>query len=144
MIQVTVNIDEKMFDESIGGALKSLKPEEMSEMLTNCIKEYLLGKNSKGENNIEKIIYDEENSYFGNGRTLKPSYFTKTMLEKLDYSALQEVVDKCINELKENHKDILEKVMLEMIVKGLKSTYNFNEILKDSIKNIICDMNYNK
>lgn len=144
MIQVTVNIDEKMFDESIGGALKSLKPEEMSEMLTNCIKEYLLGKNSKGENNIEKIIYDEATDYFGNSRTLKPSYFTKTMLEKLDYSALQEVVDKCINELKENHKDILEEVMLEMIIQGFKSTYSFNEILKDTIKNIIHDMNYNK
>ena len=143
MIQVTVNIDEKMFDESIGGALKSLKPEEMSEMLTNCIKEYLLGKNSKGENNIEKIIYDEETSYFGGSRTLKPSYFTKAMLEKLDYSALQEVVDKCINELKENHKDILEEVMLEMIVQGLKSTYNFNEILNDTVKNIIRTMNSN-
>lgn len=143
MIQVTVNIDEKMFDESIGDALKSLKPEEMSEMITNCIKEYLLGKNSKGENNIEKIIYDEVNDYFGNSHTLKPSYFTQKMLEKLDYSALQEVVDKCINELKENHKDILEKVMLEMIVKGLKSTYNFNEILEDTVKNVICNMNSN-
>lgn len=143
MIQVTVNIDEKMFDESIGGALKSLKPEEMSEMLTNCIKEYLLGKNSKGENNIEKIIYDEETSYFGGSRTLKPSYFTKAMLEKLDYSALQEVVDKCINELKENHKDILEKVILEMILQGFKRTYSFNEILEDVTKNIIHEMNSN-
>ena len=44
MISVTVNIDEMMFDDSVGNVLKEMKPEEMKEMITNCVKEYLLGK----------------------------------------------------------------------------------------------------
>ena len=142
MIQVTVNIDEKMFDDSIGTALKEMKPEEIKEMITNCIKEYLLGKNSDGDNNIEILLYDIRKEYYG-ARSLQPSIFTKSMLEKLDYSGLQEVVDKCIEDLKNNHKDILEKVLLEIIVQGLTNTYTFRDTLEFSTRDIIRQMNNN-
>lgn len=140
MISVTVNIDEKMFDESVGEALKSLKPEEMKDMITNCIKEYLLGVNNKGVSNLETLMYDKENTYYGSSK-LKPSFFTEQIIEKLDYSALQEVVDECIKNLKENHKDILEEILLEMMVRGLTDTYNFATSVQSTIHSVMRDMN---
>ena len=139
MISVTVNIDEKMFDESVGEALKSLKPEEMKDMITNCIKKYLLGTNDKGVNNLEVLMYDKENTYYGT--KIKPTFFTEQIIKNLDYSALQEVVDECIKNLKENHKDILEKILLEMMVSGLKDTYNFSTTLETTIQSVIYRMN---
>ena len=142
MIQVTVNIDEKMFDDSVGNALKAMKPEEMQDMIGNCIKEYLLGKNSEGNNNIETLLYDVEKTYYG-GSNLKPSYFTRSMLEKLDYSGLQDVVDKCVNDLKENHREIIDKILLEMMVDGLTRTYCFKDAVEGTTRSILNSMNDN-
>lgn len=142
MIQVTVNIDEKMFDDSIGATLKEMKPEEIQDMISNCIREYLLGKNSEGNNNIETLLYDVEKTYYG-GSNLKPSYFTRSMLEKLDYSGLQDVVDKCVNDLKENHREIIEKILLEMMVEGLTRTYCFDNVIERTVKDIIINRESN-
>ena len=140
MIRVTVNIDEKMFDDSIGGALKAMKPEEMQDMISNCIKEYLMGKNENGDQNIETLLYDIEKQYYG-GRVLRPSHFTKAMLDKLDYSGLQEVVDKCVNDLKENHKDIIEKLLLNLMIDGLTNTYGFRSAVEMAASDVVHRLN---
>ena len=107
------------------------------------LKNIFLEKNSDGNNNIETLLYDVEKTDYG-ARNLKPSYFTRSMLEKLDYSGLQDVVDKCVNDLKENHKDILEELLLNALVGGLSNSYSFQEVLKETIHHEILRMNSNQ
>lgn len=131
MIQLTVNIDEKMFDESLGKTLQEMEPEKLKDIITECIKQYFLTNNE----NIEKLLYEKRDTYYG-GYTLGPSDFTEKLIQNLDYSGLQEVADKCIEDLKEHYKDIIEKILLEMMVKGLTDTYSF----KDKVSQVMSDI----
>lgn len=139
MIQLTINIDEKMFDESLGKTLQEMKPEELKDVITECIKQYFLTNNE----NIEKLLYEKRDTYYG-GYTLGPSIFTEKLIQNLDYSGLQEIADKCIEDLKKHYKDIIEKVLLEMMVEGLTDTYSFNDKVRQTMSDIMYSVNRSK
>ena len=142
-MQLIVNIDEKMFDGSIGEALKSLKPEDMAEMINNCVKEYLLSRDIQGVSVIEHLLLRKEKTYWGD-KNVEPTFFTKEMFKQLDYSGLQDVVDKCIEELKTNYRDIIDKILLETMVAGMTKTCAFQDTVSSTVRDIIYQINVNR
>ena len=53
----------------------------------------------------------------------------------------KEIQDSMINEIKNNHKDLVEKVMLDMIVSGLTNNYDFFNRMSYQIEQIIRNRN---
>ena len=87
---------------------------------------------------IDLINYEKSNGVktdrYSNYAT-KPSPFLESILEECDFSGLQEVVDNCIKDLKENYEQILIKVISSMISESLFNTHNF----KFAVESVVCD-----
>lgn len=128
-MQITLNIDEELFNSTLGKALNDLKPEQLNDILIECIREYFLGNDGK---NIEKLLYEEHDPAWGRRQTFITN-FTNKLINDCDYSGLQEVADKCITNIKENSDKILKDILAEMMIRGLCDKYNFQERVKDAI-----------
>jgi hypothetical protein len=128
-MEVKINVSEDQFKELLEKELKNLSKETIQNILVECIKGYFSEDNKR---NLENIFLVRGNSY---GTSYQPSRFLESILEKCDFSGLQEVVDNCIKDLKENYDHILIKVLSSMISESLSSTYNF----KYAVQNEICN-----
>lgn len=128
-MQITLNIDEELFNSTLGKALNDLKPEQLNDILIECIKEYFLGNDGK---NIEKLLYEEHDNGWGHRQTLMTN-FTNKLISDCDYSGLQEVADNCVTNIKENSDKLLKDILAEMMITGLCDKYNFQSILRDTI-----------
>jgi len=128
-MEVKINVSEDQFKELLEKELKNLSKETIQNILVECIKEYFSEDNKR---NLENIFLVRGNSY---GTSYQPSRFLESILEKCDFSGLQEVVDNCIKDLKENYDHILIKVLSSMISESLSNTYNF----KYAVQNAVCN-----
>ena len=62
------------------------------------------------------------------------------MIEKCDMSGLQDVVDVCIKELKENHFGLLKSIIMDAITSGLLQTYSVRSNLEMAIRDILINI----
>lgn len=129
-MEVKINVDESRIPEILEKELDALDPKEIHEIVIECIKQYLSQDNYK---NTERLfIYNEENDY-GCCRDMPTDLLYKILKENMDYSSLQNVVDKCIDELKNNYERLLIKVITEMIASSLVDTHNMKEAILNTI-----------
>lgn len=133
-MEVKINVDESMFKDVLEGELAALSSEQVQEVLLSAIKEYFTIDNYK---NLEKLLYTKESRYYSSERIIA-SPFTKGIIEKCDYSKLQEVVDVSIEHLKTNSDHILKDILLESIMNGLTNTYQF----KNDIRHVLSEIKY--
>ena len=132
-VNLTVNVDETLFNDELKSQLEALKPEEVKEVLLKCIYEYFSKDNYA---NMEKLIVEDDhnNYYYGNKKVA--TEFTKKLIEECDYSKLQEVVDVYIERLKTNHKSILNDLLLDALVNGLTERHSFRSSLNEALYRI--------
>ena len=127
-MEVKIDVSEDQFKELLEKELNDLPKETIQNILTECIKGYFSKDNSQVLENIfiAKARYSDY---------VTPSRFLESILEKCDFSGLQEVVDNCIKDLKENYEHILIKVISSMISESLFNTHNF----KFAVESVVCD-----
>ena len=128
-MEVKINVDESQFKDLLENELKALKPEELHEIMLECIKGYFTQNNYE---NLEPLLVKTKNQYGWAERSA--SDFTRGIIAGCDYSKLQDVVDLCIDKLKENHDHILKEILLESIVSGLTSSYRFKDEIDSAIR----------
>ena len=133
-IEIKFEVNDEMFKEVAENSLRALTPEQLTEICQQAVLEYF---RSKGDNAIERLIVDKGNY----GWDYNPSPFTKKIIESCDFSGLQEVVDKCIDKLKNNYDIVLKDILADMFVESLANNYAFNNSLKTTIRDQIRDMN---
>lgn len=133
-MKVTLDINEEAIVGSIEEGIKNIKPEELSHILADCLKEYFTKDNYA---NINKLLLQKSDSYYNNSTTV--SEFAKQLVKSCDYSGLQDIVDKAIEALKNNYESILKTLLLESIVRGLTNTYSFNDNLQNEVSMMIND-----
>jgi hypothetical protein len=136
-MEIKINVDESMFSEVLDKELKGLTPEELHDVMIQCIKEYFTVDNYK---NLEKLFVKESNNYYGS-REYKPTDFTNQLAARCDCSKLQEIVDIGIDTLKNNHEYILQRVLFDLITTGLASTYSFRESISEVVSDILSRRN---
>lgn len=137
-MQLIINVDETMYKDILDKELKALSHEDLKEVIIECIKEYFTKDNFK---NLKNLIVMESGSSWDRKET--PTLFTKKLIESCDYSELQSIVNKSIEDLNKNHHSILEELLLNAIVRGLFNTYSFSKELESSVREILMQSQQN-
>ena len=133
-MQLTINVDETMFKDVLDNELKALSPEDLKNVMTECIKEYFTANDFK---NLEPLIIQETKSRYNWNTQKEATLFATKLIESCDYSQLQLVVDEAIKELQKNYRSILEDILLKTLVQGFTSNYAISSQLEMSVRDII-------
>ncbi len=130
-MEVKISVDESRIPEILEKELNALNPKEIHEVVMQCIKEYLSLDNYK---NTERLFIYKQETYYGSTQDAPTELLYKILKENIDYSSLQNVVDNCIDEIKNNYESLLIKVITDMIATSLLTTHNMQEILSKTIR----------
>jgi len=127
-MQVVINMDDEKFDQLFGDEVGKLDPREIKEIFAECIKAYFEQNNYQ---NIERLITEKDGSYYSS----KPKFtwFGQKLIEHCDYSKLQEVVDKVIESMVNNHETLLKEMLFEVIARGFINSYSMQKAFEDRI-----------
>jgi hypothetical protein len=129
-MEVKINVDESRIPEILEKELDALDPKEIHEVVIECIKQYLSQDNYK---NTERLFVYEEKNRYGYCQDVPTDLLNKILKENMDYSSLQNIVDKCIDELENNYERLLIKVITEMIASSLADTHNMRDVILNTI-----------
>lgn len=136
-MQVTINInDESKFKAVIEKELDALDKDELKQIIVEGIREGL----KDNDYDLAKRILVKKSPY--STYDTEPSELTKELVRKADVSGIQEVADAMINDLKENHSRILERVLLDLMIDGLTNKYEFQSMLKRTLSEIRRDCEF--
>lgn len=133
-MQVVINMDDEKFNELFGEEVGKIDPSEMKDIFAECIKEYFTQNNYT---NVEKLLMEKGDYYH------KPKFtdFGEKLIESCDYSKLQEVVDKVVESMVNNHETLLKEMLFEVIAKGFSSSWSMENTFKDKIIPMVCSIN---
>lgn len=134
-MQVSIEVNEEQFKDLLEKELKDLPKETLQEILVQSIKEYFV---QDGFKNLNVFLVDNERYGYG---VKGPSRFLECMMEKCDYSGLQEVVDKMIDDLKENYRKILLEILSDRLTSGIMNTTSFRNGVEEVIREEVWKMN---
>ena len=131
-MEVKINVDDAKFNELFEKEHDALTKEDMHKIFEECVREYF--RRNEYEK-IDRMLFEKDRW----GSQIQTDYLKK-MIANCDLSGLQDVIDICINELKENHFKLLKEVILDAIVSGFINNYTFHSNLKMAIQTILADM----
>jgi len=134
-MELKIEVNDEMFKDVAEKSLNALKPEQVTEIMQQALLEYFRKDDYKA---VEGILVDAKRSDYWNK---EPSEFTKKIIESCDMSSLQEVVDKCIDQLKDKYDTILMSILTDMLTSGFTNNYAFQESLKTAIRAELCRIN---
>lgn len=132
-MEVKINVDDAKFNELFEKELDALSKEDMHNIFEECIKEYFRKNDYEV---IDSLIMEKDNSYNW-GNVKKPTDFTKRMVELCDMSKMQEIVDACIDKLRDDYMNLLKEVISDAILHGLMDSYNMKRSMEDAIRETI-------
>lgn len=127
-MEVKIQVDETKFKDVLENELDAFSPEDLHDIIAECIGEYFRNNNYKA---IEKIMFDQ-----GFCRDTL-STLLKEAVTKCDYSGLQDVVDAMIEKLRNNYQDVLAEVLWLQISKTLANSYSIQDSMGIAIRNAI-------
>lgn len=131
IMEIKISVDETKFKEVIEKELNAFSREELHDIIRECIVEALRN------DDVLKNLFITTDTYCGY-ITTQPSEILKIAAKNIDLSpAYKYIQESMISTLKENYHSLLESVMLNMIISGLCSNYNFTEMMANSIKDIV-------
>ena len=126
-MQVVINMDDEKFDQLFGEEVGKLDPREIKDIFAECVKEYFTQNNYQ---NVERLITEKESYY---GSKPKFTWFGQKLIEHCDYSKLQEVVDKVIDSMVNNHETLLKEMLFEVISVGFTNSYSMQKAFEEKI-----------
>lgn len=130
-MQVTINVDDSMFAEVIDKELKALSSDDLKKIILEVISEYFRQDNYK---HTEELIFKNSSSVYYN-KEFTP--LMTQMVKSADYSGLQDIVDKCIEEVKSNYEHLLVKAISASIIDGLTYDYQFSQAVRREVMAVL-------
>ena len=127
-MEVKIQVDETKFKDVLENELDAFNPEDLHDIIAECIGEYFRSNNYKA---LEKIMFDS--GFYRD----TPSALLKEAVTKCDYSGLQDVVDAMINRLRNNYQDVLAEVLWLQISRTLANSYGIQDSMNAAILNAI-------
>ena len=127
-MEVKIQVDETQFKDILENELAAFKPEELHDVIEECIGEYFRSNNYKA---LEKIMFDS--GFYRD----TPSALLKEAITKCDYSGLQDVVDVMIDKLRNDYQNILIEMLWSQISKSLAYSYSIQDSMGIAIRNAI-------
>ena len=132
-MQVTINVDETMFAEVIDKELKALSSDDLKNIILEVVSEYFRRDNYK---HTEELIFKNPSTNYYN-KEFTP--LMTQMVKSADYSGLQDIVDRCIEEVKSNYDHLLIKSISAAIIGGLTYDYQFSEAVRREVTAVLED-----
>lgn len=127
-MEVKIQVDETKFKDVLENELDAFSPEDLHDIIAECIGEYFRNNNYKA---IEKIMFDQ--GFYRD----TPSALLKEAITKCDYSGLQDVADAMIDRLRNNYQDVLAEALWLQISKTLVNSYSLQDSMGIAIRNAI-------
>ena len=126
-MELKIEVDDSMFKEVAENELKALKPEQLQSVILDGITKALEANNYSLVNDLlfERGIGGYSSKDF--------TSLAKQMIASADYSKLQGLVDRCIEEIQTNYQTILVQILTSTLVSGLTNSYEFRETLSNTI-----------
>ena len=124
MAQVIINVEDDENKEIVEKGIKALKPEQLQETIVSAIGDFLKANNY---NILKNILFERKSNY---DSTLVPSRFLDNIIRSLNYSELQVMLDKIIDELSNNYKEVLVAGMSDLLINRLTSDYHLDNLIK--------------
>ena len=111
--------------------LTAFSKEEMHDIIRDMVINYL----SKDSVMESLFIIKEENVY---GATRKPSQIIKDAISKIDLSpAFEQIENNILTCLKENHKGMVENIMMNMMIDGIAHDTRFKNNIESVFNEIM-------
>ena len=130
-MQITINVDDTMFSEVAEKELKALSSEDMKKVLLAGIAEYLRSHDYAA---IDKLLFESCGYYSGK----RPTKLTESLIQaSANYDGLQDVVDKCIDVLKDKYPQLLQDVVARIIVNSLVDSYGLHQAMSDTVTKML-------
>ena len=129
-MEIKIEVSDEMFSEVCEKELKALSPEDVKDVIIQCIGEYFRNNNYA---NTEKLVVSRKNNAWSFCDTYEATEFTNRLVKALDYSALQDVLDASIETLKNKHEDLIKNILLEAMIRGISNTYGFRSVIEEAI-----------
>lgn len=131
-MKVEINIDETEFKELLDGQLSKLSDETIQNIILESIKQYFAKNDYK---NVEDLFLQvDKNQYYGCTSKSANTFF-EGLIRDCDYSKLQDLLDKTIDALVNNHEEIIKSVFLEAISDKIANTYSFRDHIREAMIN---------
>ena len=126
-MELTLNVDEKKFNDLIQGELDNFSEQEIHEICKEGFMKCLSNVDTFRELFVVKDGYYNRDSYHAND-------LLREAAKKVDLSPLFENFQEQVLEyLRKNHDDIIKELMSEIFMAGL-SQYLYNSKFMDSIQ----------
>ena len=129
MAQVIINVEDDEYKEIVEKGIRALKPEQLQETIVSAIGDFLRANNYE----IIKNIFIYKPDY----RNPEPTLFFRNILNQLDYSELQEILSKIIDELSNNYKEVLVSAMSDLLISRLSNNARLTDTISDIAQNQI-------
>lgn len=141
-MEIKINVSDDKFSEIIKNEMDALSKDELVQLVKSGIKEYLMSDD--GKDLIRNNFLTKKNYYGGTYNELNPwlsSFLSKSISETDFNDNLKDIGNDMITYLKDNHKNLLEKVLLSLFVdniyKSVVNNYDFRTTLECTIQSII-------
>lgn len=138
MMKLEINVDETQFKDILDKELKEMPKEVIQDVIVKSIQGYFEQNNYE---NVQRLFVQTTETRWDTKKT--STDFLNGLVKDCDYSALQGVVDKAIEDVKENHRSIVCDLISKIITDGLFDNYNFKSALDNAIRDVLYSMRRN-
>lgn len=130
-MELKINIDESRFKDVLEKELAAFSHEELHELIRECIATALR------DNETLKALFVQPSRY-AYGSTKEPTQIVQQATASIDLSpAYNEIRESMIAELKHNHRELLERVMMRSIIAGLSDDWRFRSSIEDAVEHVL-------
>ena len=141
-MDIKITIPDNQFEDILKNEINSLTKEQLSVIVQNGIKEYMLSDD--GKKLITNKFLTKSSSYYSSDTVIQP-WVENMLKESLMTTSLsndiKEVGDFMVSYLKENHKKILENMFLNIIYQNVNNSlfnnYDFQQNMKCAINQVL-------
>ena len=136
-LQITINIEnEEELKELTEKGIKSLTEDDLKNVVIEGIRECIKASNYEI---VRNLLIRQVGSYYD--KQYAPTTFLNDIIQdKCDYSELQTIVDKMIEYLKVDYKDILVKLLSNILSYGLSKKLFDGEEIQHAINDTVMKM----
>lgn len=129
-MELKINIDESMFKNVIEKELAAFSREELHEIVRECIVTAL----RDNETLTALFVRPRRYSY----EQVEPTEIVRQAAAAIDLSpAYDEIRESMIADLKNNHHELLERVMMRSIIAGLCDDWRFRSSVEESVEAVL-------
>lgn len=133
-MELKINIDESMFKDVLEKELAAFSHEELHEIIRQCIVTALR------DNETLKGLFVRPKRYSYDSS--EPTQIVQQAAAAIDLSpAYDEIRELMIAELKNNHRELLERVMMRSIVAGLCDDWQFRSAMESAVNQVLNQRN---